>query len=502
MPLYCIAETHLEANMKNKEVRKKYKSVRPLLSSPILDKEVPIPMENTSTIRATKIQARNAEADENEGSASRKRPFEGLGLYMPEDVQPWDGCNEPKRQEYDVHGQKEANYHAIGPPTADQTITKSEPGAYWNAAESSQFLPQIGLNYPNHPYIMSREHLQAARIHRVQSMKQSRVSEVHRNPLLFTTVPTQENRFNSEFRIRREHQTNCQPPLSSLPYKPPPSQSTSSAHTYLPPQSEVMSAGRRWNINPGRNKGQRNTTRDSQSIPPEIQEVTVRTHQTRKERDLDRNSLDRCSGHTTRQSPPLHQPTTADGTESNFVPLNIPSLSFLDIMYNYDRTDLKLYLKFLRSLQMHGYKADNKRHKTTHLAQGHDPKLYNDWLLSLLPTGSKEIHKFRIMAKPEEYDYSLLARCTRFAQSRLERRFSWTVHPVHIALIMERTDGYGKAITNERDEKADEDVDEEVAGRNQKLRLLAGFRRVFAAIRSGEVLEEYLGAMKPPAMKK
>jgi hypothetical protein len=197
MPLYCIAETHLEANMKNKEVRKKYKSVRPLLSSPILDKEVPIPMENTSTIRATKIQARNAEADENEGSASRKRPFEGLGLYMPEDVQPWDGCNEPKRQEYDVHGQKEANYHAIGPPTADQTITKSEPGAYWNAAESSQFLPQIGLNYPNHPYIMSREHLQAARIHRVQSMKQSRVSEVHRNPLLFTTVPTQENRFNS-----------------------------------------------------------------------------------------------------------------------------------------------------------------------------------------------------------------------------------------------------------------------------------------------------------------
>jgi hypothetical protein len=171
-------------------------------------------------------------------------------------------------------------------------------------------------------------------------------------------------------------------------------------------------------------------------------------------------------------------------------------------MYNYDRTDLKLYLKFLRSLQMHGYKADNKRHKTTHLAQGHDPKLYNDWLLSLLPTGSKEIHKFRIMAKPEEYDYSLLARCTRFAQSRLERRFSWTVHPVHIALIMERTDGYGKAITNERDEKADEDVDEEVAGRNQKLRLLAGFRRVFAAIRSGEVLEEYLGAMKPPAMKK
>jgi hypothetical protein len=170
-------------------------------------------------------------------------------------------------------------------------------------------------------------------------------------------------------------------------------------------------------------------------------------------------------------------------------------------MYNYDTRDLKPYLKFLKSLHMHGYKADNKRHKTTQLAQGHDSKRYNDWLLSLLPAGGKEIPKFRSTAPPEEYDYSLLARCTRFAQSRSERRFSWTVHPVHIALIMERTNEYGKAITNERDEKTDEDVNEDVAVRNQKLRLLAGFRRVFAAVRPGEVLEDYLGTIKPPAMK-
>jgi hypothetical protein len=420
---------------------------------------------------------------------------------MPDDVQPWDGFSEPKRQRFHVHGRNEASYHAMGPPTADQTIINSEPGAYWNAAEPSQFLPQIGLNYPNHPDTMSHEHLQAARIQHIQSMKRSRVPEVHRNPLLFTTVPTQENCFNSESRIRREHQINCQPQLSSLPCKPPPSQFTSSAHTRLPPKSEVMSAGRRWNSNPGRNEGQRNTTRDSQSIRSEMPELAARIHQIPKERDPNRSGPDRSSGQTARQAPSLHQPTTASGTETYFLPPNIPSPSFLNIMYNYDTKDIKPYLKFLKSLQMHGYKTDNKSHKTARLAQGHDPKLYNDWLLSLLPAGGKEIRKFRSIAQPEEHDYSFLARCTRFAQSRAEKRFSWTVHPVHIALIMERTDGYGKAITNERDEKADEDVDEEVAGRNQKLRLLAGFRRVFAAIRSGEVLEEYLGAIEPPAMK-
>jgi hypothetical protein len=70
--------------MKNKKVRKKYKSVRPLLSSPILDEEVPTPMENTSASRPTMTRARDAEANKNEEPASRKRPFEGLGLYMAE----------------------------------------------------------------------------------------------------------------------------------------------------------------------------------------------------------------------------------------------------------------------------------------------------------------------------------------------------------------------------------------------------------------------------------
>jgi hypothetical protein len=487
--------------MKNKKVRKKYKSVRPLLSSPILDEEVPTPMENTSASRSTRTQARNAEPEEVEESASQKRLFEGLGLYIPEDVQPWESFSEPKRQKYNAHGQNEAIYHAMGIPTAEQTMINPEPGAYWNAAEPAQFLPQIELNYPNHPYIMSYEQLQAARIQHIQSMKRNHVPEVHRNPLHPTMVPRQENPINPESRIRREHQITRKPPLPSFPYKPPPSQSTVSTHTRLPSRPGVMSAARRWNTNPGRNEGQRNTARDSQSVPPEIPEVAARTHQIRKERDSDRSGPDRSLGQTARQSAPIHQPTTADGAESYFASPDIPSLSFLDIMYNYDTQDLKPYLKFLKSLQMHGYKADNTRHKTTQLAQGHDSKRYNDWLLSLLPAGGKEIPKFRSIAPPEEYDYSLLARCTRFAQSRSERRFSWTPHPVHIALIMERTNEYGKAITNERDEKTDEDVNEDVAVRNQKLRLLAGFRRVFAAVRPGEVLEEYLGAIKPPAMK-
>jgi hypothetical protein len=500
-PLYRITETHLEANMKNKKARKKYKSVRPLLSSPILDEEVPSPMENTSASRPTKTQARNAEPEKVEESASRKHPFEGLGLYMPEDVQPWVGSSEPKQQKYDAHGQNKAIYHAMGLATAEQMMIKPEPGIYWNAAEPSQFLPQIELNYPNHPYIMSHEQLQAARIQHTQSMKRSRVPEVHRNLLPSTMVPTQENRFNSESKIRREHQIARKSPVPPFPYKPPPSQSTAVTHTGLPSRPEVMSAAQRWNTNPGRNEGHRNTARDSQSIPPEIPEVAARTHQIRKERDSNRSGSDRSLWQTARQSPSIHQPTTADGTGSYFASPDIPSLSFLNIMYNYDDQDLEPYLKFLKSLQMHGYRADNKRHKITQLAQGHNSKLYNDWLLSLLPAGGKEIHKFRSIAQPEEYDYSLLARCTRFAQSRSERRFSWTVHPVHIALIMERTNDYGKAITNERDGKVDKAVDEDVTARNQKLRLLAGFRRVFAAVRPGEVLEEYLGAIKPPAMK-
>jgi hypothetical protein len=154
-------------------------------------------------------------------------------------------------------------------------------------------------------------------------------------------------------------------------------------------------------------------------------------------------------------------------------------------MYNYDADDLEPYLKFLGSLQILEYKVVGKRLTTARITQGHDPKLYNDWLLSLLPIGRKEIQTFHSLKLPEKYDYSLLARCIRFAQSSAEKSFSWTVHPNHITLIMERTDEYGKARTNEKEDKVEE--------RLKNRRIIDGMKKLFALVKPAEIFEEYVG---------
>jgi hypothetical protein len=162
-------------------------------------------------------------------------------------------------------------------------------------------------------------------------------------------------------------------------------------------------------------------------------------------------------------------------------------------MYNYDADDLEPYLKFLGSLQILEYKVVGKRLTTARITQGRDPKLYNDWLLSLLPIGRKEIQTFHSLKLPEKYDYSLLARCIRFAQSPVEKTFSWTVHPHHIALIMERTNEYGKARTNERKEKLEE--------RLNNRRIIDGMKKLFALVRPEETFEEYVGIRRKRVVK-
>jgi hypothetical protein len=229
-------------------------------------------------------------------------------------------------------------------------------------------------------------------------------------------------------------------------------------------------------------QGQRNRTSFSQSLSPEFPGLAESVCRMREERDAARYTPDGPSEQTYQQMSTSSglQLTESNRTETCFVPPTLPSVSYLDIMYNYYADELKCYLKFLGSLTV------------TKLAHGYEPRLYNDWLLSLLPVSSKEIQIFRSLAPPKDYDYSLLARCIRFALSPAEKQFSWTVHPQHIALIMERTDEHGKVRTIERE------VEEKMKNR----RIIDGMKRVFALVRLGKTFEEFLGLRRKCVVQK
>lgn len=135
-------------------------------------------------------------------------------------------------------------------------------------------------------------------------------------------------------------------------------------------------------------------------------------------------------------------------SEAQFVPPNIPTLGFLNIMNNYDTTNLSPYFEFLHSLRSPGNEMSQvgtvpRPH--SRLPQAHQ-EAFSKWLCSLLPAG-EPVPRLCSVLVPEPNDYSLLARCARYAQSHAEREVCWAVHPAHIALIMERTDQYGIAIT-------------------------------------------------------
>lgn len=124
-----------------------------------------------------------------------------------------------------------------------------------------------------------------------------------------------------------------------------------------------------------------------------------------------------------------------------FVPPKIPATGYLTIMNNYEPTNVLPFLHFLDilspPLDEHGEAPKPNRH----VGKDYGPQM-NTWLLSLLPKG-EPIVMFRSLARPSADDRSLLARCVRYAQDASARQISWAEISMHVALIMERTSGYG-----------------------------------------------------------
>jgi hypothetical protein len=508
------------------EASMKHNSVRPLLTSPVLDSAGRTPMADTPASRTKKTRAHNTGEGNHEGSKSRKRPFEGYGLHRPQNEQLPRDSMEPKRQKFDAHTQGEASCHAESLQIFAYTIIQPELLASWSPPQPFRFPPKNSPNYLNQPGSMPYDQIQVSRIQNILSMRRSRVPQFNQSPPLPTMSSRQPSELNPKPTIRPECQILHEPPPSS--YRTPPSQFTTNVHTRLPTRATVMSTPRRRQksfVTTDQNQTQRNSTRDSrslspespasvgkipsprrqqtnpvaadwghaqrnttipsQSLSPELPGVAERAYQIRRERDAARCSPHDSAEPTHQKS--LSQPRLIDPNSPKicFVPPTLPPISYLDIMYNYDADDLELYLKFLGSLQILDYKVGGKHLTTARITQGHDPKLYNDWLLSLLPIGRKETQTFRSLKPPEKYNYSLLARCIRFAQSSAEKTFSWTVHPNHITLIMERTDEYGKARINEKEDKVEE--------RLKNRRIIDGMKKLFALVKPAEIFEEYVG---------
>jgi hypothetical protein len=464
----------------------KHNSVRPLLTPPVLDSAGRTPIADTPASRTKKTRANNTGEGNHEGSKSRKRPFEGHGLHRPQNEQLLGDSMEPKRQKFDAHTQGEASCHAESLQILAYTIIQPELLASWSPPQPFRFPSKNSPNYLNQSGSMPYDQIQVSGIQNILSMRRSRVPQFNQSPPLPTMSSRQPSELNPKPTIRPECQISHEPPPSS--YRTPPSQFTTNVHTRLPPRATVMSTPRRRQnsfVTADQNQTQRNTTISSQSLSPELPGVAERAYQIRRERDEARCSPHDSAEPTHQKS--LSQPCLIDPNSPKicFVPPTLPSISYLDIMYNYDADDLEQYLIFLGSLQILDYKVGGKRLNTARITQGHDPKLYNDWLLSLLPIGRKETQTFRSLKPPEKYNYSLLARCIRFAQSSAEKTFSWTVHPNHITLIMERTDEYGKARTNEKEDKVEE--------RLKNRRIIDGMKKLFALVKPAEIFEEYVG---------
>jgi hypothetical protein len=513
----------------------KHNSVRPLLTSPVLDSAGRTPMADTPASRTQKTRVHNTREGNHEGSKSRKRPFEGHRLHRPQNEQLLGDSMEPKRQKFDAHTQGEASCHAESLQILAHTIIQPELLASWSPPQPFRFPPKNSPNYLNQPGSMSYDQIQVSRIQNILSMRRSRVPKFNQSPPLPTMSSRQPSELNPKPTISPECQISHEPPPSS--YRIAPSQFKTNVHTRLLPRAIAMSTPRRRqnsfvtadqnqtqrsstrdsrplspessasvekisgprrqqtnSVAADRSHAQRNTTIPSQSLSPELPGVAERAYQIRRERDAARCSPHDSAEPTHQKS--LSQPRLIDPNSPKicFVPQTLPSISYLDIMYNYDADDLEPYLKFLGSLQILKYKVGGKRLATARIAHGHEPKLYNDWLLSLLPIGRKEIQTSHSLKLPEKYDYSLLARCIRFAQSPVEKTFSWTVHPHHIALIMERTNEYGKARTNERKEKLEE--------RLNNRRVIDGMKKLFALVRPEETFEEYVGIRRKRVVKK
>lgn len=137
--------------------------------------------------------------------------------------------------------------------------------------------------------------------------------------------------------------------------------------------------------------------------------------------------------------------TAKKPTLKHFTPPQLPPIGLIDIMFNYDPTNIDTFIEFLGSLATPAHSLKEKDTKFEPLSVELRSGQFNDWLRSLLPF-AMALPTFRSLKAPGADDTSLLARCIRFANSSTEQQVCWAVHPAHVALIQERTNKYGTAL--------------------------------------------------------
>jgi hypothetical protein len=115
------------------------------------------------------------------------------------------------------------------------------------------------------------------------------------------------------------------------------------------------------------------------------------------------------------------------------------------MMCTYDPTNVDPYLDFLATLATPAHALKERNTKSVTFSAEPRCSQYNDWLRTLLPSGVA-IPTSRSLRLPDENDFSLLARCIRYAKSSSEKQVCWAVHPTHVALIQERTNKYGDGV--------------------------------------------------------
>ena len=152
------------------------------------------------------------------------------------------------------------------------------------------------------------------------------------------------------------------------------------------------------------------------------------------------------------------QEPAAINTGTGFTPPKVPSVGIYNMMNNYDTRDIKQYLHYLLTLSAAKGKLGPKDMQYTQLQPEPYLREMNGWLLSLLPPYENK-YMFRSIPMPKEMDHTLLARCIRYAHSHAQQQLSWAVHPVHVALIAERTNEYGIALATPSVEKSSVRVD-------------------------------------------
>lgn len=133
---------------------------------------------------------------------------------------------------------------------------------------------------------------------------------------------------------------------------------------------------------------------------------------------------------------------------TSFIPPIVPKPGIYNMMNNYNNSSLHPYYAFLRTLGPVKTKPRPEDMQYTPLPPDPHSHDMDEWLRTLLPTDMSHV-LWRDFRQPARDEFSVLARCIRYASSPAQHMLSWVVHPVHVALIVERTNRYGIALMPE-----------------------------------------------------